>query len=450
MRSILPLLSILFVLCGQGRAAALPRPKLQIINGSGQPVDIFWLKFDTERVPNGTVEPDKETIITTTLGHRFVVVGRTDKSEAAVTSEVRVQAFRFGGVPAFYTQRVSANGFPIVASEKVNPYALKEAAYLVNLMLANRPDVRTAMITSGARMCIMGRDEYTTDLPEFARLGEEKDPAFPNLTGKEFWDARARGTGGSETDPYCTTAEENLLGYPGDPYAAECILIHEFAHSIHLRGMLNVDATFDRRLMETYNAAMKAGLWKGKYAAVNHHEYFAEGVQSWFDNNRVNDHDHNHVHLRSQLIEYDPGLAAICREVFGDTVIKYTKPATRLTDHMSGYNPASAPKFVWPERLAKAKGEIRRQAQARDAAANGQAKPRAAATPAKKSNILLIFADDLGNSTIWKAIPVRRPTCFPSAPKSWLNSDPFSLNRNSPAGAGPVLSNASREHLTHR
>ncbi len=31
---------------------------------------------------------------------------------------------------------------------------------------------------------------------------------------------------------------------------------------------------------------MKAGLWKGKYASVNHHEYFAEGVQSWFDDNR--------------------------------------------------------------------------------------------------------------------------------------------------------------------
>ena len=69
--------------------------------------------------------------------------------------EVAVQAFRFDppdkdGVPAFYTQRVSADGFPIVASAKVNPYALKEAAYLVDLMLARRPDVRTAMIRSGA------------------------------------------------------------------------------------------------------------------------------------------------------------------------------------------------------------------------------------------------------------------------------------------------------------
>ena len=363
------------VILDTARAVEMPRPKLQIINGSTQPVDVFWLKSDTERVPNGTVAPGKDAIITTTLGHRFVVVGRADKSEAAVTSEVRVQAFRFGGVPAFYTQQVSANGFPIVASANVDPHALAEAAYLVNLMLANRPEVRAAMIKSGARMCIMAHNEYTTDLPEFASLGDEKNPDFPAITGKDYWDARARGTGGSETDPCCSSAEENLLCYPGDPYSAECILIHEFAHCIHLRGMVNVDPTFDARLKAAYDAAMKAGLWKGKYAGVNHHEYFAEGVQSWFDNNRVNDHDHNHVHLRSQLIEYDPGLAAMCREVFGDTVLKYTKPQTRLTGHLAGYDPAKAPKFEWPQRLAEAKRQIKEAAAARDEKANGAKAP---------------------------------------------------------------------------
>ncbi|MBB6049750.1 sulfatase-like hydrolase/transferase [Armatimonas rosea] len=246
--------------------------------------------------------------------------------------------------PAFYKKYISANGYPIVASEKVNDYALKEAAYLVNLLLAKRPDVRDAMIASGSRMCILAYNEFTTDQPDFAWL-------MP----KDFWDRRARGLGGSETDPLCSCAEENLLGYPGDPYAAENILIHEFAHNIHLRGMVRVDKTFDSRVKACYESAMKAGLWKGKYASTNHHEYFAEGVQSWFDNNRENDHDHNHVNTRAELIEYDPGLAALCREVFGDTVLKYTKPATRLTGHMEGYNPKDAPTFVWPERLRNIK-----------------------------------------------------------------------------------------------
>jgi hypothetical protein len=169
--------------------------------------------------------------------------------------------------------------------------------------------------------------------------------------------------GGSEQDPFCSCAEENLLAYPGDPYSSENILIHELAHNIHLRGMNNLDPTFDRRLKKTYEAAMQAGLWRGKYASSNHHEYFAEGVQSWFDNNRENDHDHNHVNTRLELIEYDPALAEICREVFGDTELTYTKPTTRLRDHLEGYDPSQAPTFVWPARLRSVSRLIHQQNQ---------------------------------------------------------------------------------------
>ncbi len=349
------------------------RPQLQILNGSNEPVEIFWLKSDSERVPNGSVAPGKDTVITTTLGHRFAVVGRDDKAEAIVTSHVPIQGFRFDpeskhGTPKFYTQSANASGFPIVASEKVNPFALKEAAYLIDLMLAKRPDVRDAMTKSGARLCIIAHNEFTTELPEFAHLGEGEAPDrnLKRFSGKDFWDARARGTGGSETDPYCSCGEENLLGYPGDPYSTENILIHELAHNIHLRGMQNIDPTFNGRLKDAYRKAMDAGLWKGKYASVNHHEYFAEGVQSWFDNNRENDHDHNHVNTRVELIEYDPRLADLCREVFGETELKYTKPATRLKDHLQGYDPSTAPKFVWPERLAEVKVAIRKGAETRN------------------------------------------------------------------------------------
>ncbi|MCO5297539.1 MAG: hypothetical protein M9921_11845 [Fimbriimonadaceae bacterium] len=372
--------ALLFAVCLLPAATmaqpAAPRARLQIQNAGSVPLTVFWLKSETERVQKGDVPPGGQTILNTTVGHRFALVGGGE-TVATVTSEVRVQCFRYqpddhDGIPPFYTQLAHAHGFPIVASPKVNPYALKEAVYLVDLMLANRPDVREAMIKSGARMCVMAHDEFTTDLPEFAWLGKEKMRGFEALSGKDFWDARARGLGGSETDPYCSVAEENLLGLVGDPYEKECILIHEFAHNIHLRGLANVDPTFDKRLKATYDAAMKAGLWKGKYAATNHHEYFAEGVQSWFDNNRVNDHDHNHVNTRALLIEYDPELAAMCREVFGDTAIKYTKPATRLSGHMAGYDPDSAPAFRWPARLLEAQRAIRGQAVARDEAANGK------------------------------------------------------------------------------
>ena len=258
-------------------------------------------------------------------------------------------------IPEYHTKYIDADGFPIVASKNVNDYALKEAAFLIRKLLAHRPDVKRAMVASGARLVILAHNEFTTDVPEFA-----------HFKPKDYWDARARGTGGSQDDPYCSCGEENLLGYQGDPYWQENILIHEFAHNMHLRGMVRIDPTFDKRLKETYDAAMKQGLWKGAYASTNHHEYFAEGVQCWFDNNRENDAEHNHVNTRKELIEYDPGLAKMCEEVYGKTELTYTKPATRLTGHLEGYDPSTAPEFKWPKRLDKAREEIRQKVRDRN------------------------------------------------------------------------------------
>jgi arylsulfatase A-like enzyme len=248
----------------------------------------------------------------------------------------------------FYKKYVDASGYPVISSEQVNDYALKEAAYLIDMMLAERPDLRRTMVASGSRMIVIAHNEFTTDIPEYKQLRPV-----------DYWDARARGLGGSREEPVCSCAEENVLAYEGDPYSTENILIHEFAHNIHLRGMVNLDPTFDDRLKQSYDRAMSQGLWKSKYAATNHAEYFAEGVQSWFNNNRPPDHDHNHVDTRDELREYDPGLASICEEVFGATNLVYTKPQTRLSGHLAGYDPESSPKFEWPERLKKAKEKIR-------------------------------------------------------------------------------------------
>ena len=379
--------------------------RLQVFNRSTEPAEIIALDDQRGRTAAGEVAPGGNTILAASPGQAFAIVGRDSGAEERAVASQPVKAFVFrpaatgdaavvdeaAGVgrviapPAalkvdpFHAKYTSAHGFPIVASAAVSDFALLEAAYLIDALLAARPDVRLALIESGARLCILGNEEYTTDLPEFAFLAAAPMEGFPGISGRDFWDARARGTGGSETDPYCSCGEENLLAYDGDPYAAECILIHEFAHVIHLRGMSNVDPSFDARLLAAYDAAMRDGLWKGKYASVNHHEYFAEGVQCWFDNNRVNDHDHNHVHLRSELLDYDPRLAALCKEVFGDTELRYTKPATRLTGHLAGYDPATAPRFRWPERLEGAKQEIRRQAEARSATAEPSTDPPAPA-----------------------------------------------------------------------
>src|SRR5262245_18415761 len=94
------------VCCAGAQDSPRVRPHLQIINGSAQPVDLFRLKSETERVPNRSIAPGRDSVIATTIGHRFVIVGRDDQSETTVTSLVPVQRIRLDSeirdaVPAF-------------------------------------------------------------------------------------------------------------------------------------------------------------------------------------------------------------------------------------------------------------------------------------------------------------------------------------------------------------
>jgi len=244
----------------------------------------------------------------------------------------------------FYRKYLSASGFPIVSSEKVSDYALHEVAWLIERMLGERPDLLRAITASGVRLAIMAPDEYTTMIPEHS-----------HLSPPDYWDKRARGLGSTPTAPAVSCGEENLLDYPGDPYAAENIFIHEFAHTIHQQGLATVDPTFQERLEEVFGRAKLKGLWKGKYAGTNPSEYWAEAVQSWFDCNRENDNDHNHVNTRDELKAYDPELAALVQSTFGDGTWRYQKPRDRqASEHLAGYDPAKAPRFAWPATLVAA------------------------------------------------------------------------------------------------
>jgi cyclophilin family peptidyl-prolyl cis-trans isomerase len=252
-----------------------------------------------------------------------------------VPSAVRAQ-FK---LDPFYQKYVSARGLPVVGSSNVTDYALHEAAWIVEQMLSSRPEILSVMASNQTRLAVMAYNEYTTDIPEHR-----------DLKSRVFWDRRARGLGATPSAPAVSCGEENLLAYPQDPYSTENICIHEFAHAIHEMGMSSVDPTFDRRLREAHRQATNQTLWKGTYAYTNPYEYWAEGVQCWFDDNRENDALHNHVNTRVELKSYDAGLAALCHEVFGDGPWRYRKPMDRPAAqraHLAGFNPANAPTFRW-------------------------------------------------------------------------------------------------------
>jgi cyclophilin family peptidyl-prolyl cis-trans isomerase len=239
----------------------------------------------------------------------------------------------------FYQKHVEVEGFPIVSSSNVSDYALLEASWIVRQMLTNRTDILQAMASNNVRLAVMAWNEFTTDIPEHS-----------DLKSAVYWDRRARGLGATRVRPAVSCAEENLLCYPGDPYATENILVHEFAHAIHEMGMNAVDPTFDKRLRAAFQSAKEMGLWKRTYAGSNPSEYWAEGAQAWFDDNRENDALHNHVNTRAELKEYDSELAKLCAEVFGDLAWRYVKPMRRSEAdraHLAGHDFSKGPKFKW-------------------------------------------------------------------------------------------------------
>ena len=212
------------------------------------------------------------------------------------------------GLDPFYKKHVEFRGLPIVSSAKVPDAALVKARAIVREMLATRPDIVAELVKQKVRVAIMAKTELTTDLPEHA-----------TLTPKDYWDKRARGLGASPDRPAVSGAEENLLGYPDDRYKGENILLHEFSHTVHTMGMPGLDPGFDAAVQAAYESAKKKGLWERTYAIENHREYFAEGVQSWFDVNLESTTPngiHKHVNTRKELEAYDPDLAALVRKVF--------------------------------------------------------------------------------------------------------------------------------------
>lgn len=220
----------------------------------------------------------------------------------------------------FYKKYVDVNGIPLISSWRVPDscfVAAHRTLYAMTSMLS--PEIMAAMRKAKARVGIMARYEGTTDIPEHHYL--VNDTALN-------WDLRARGLGGDLNEPLTTCAEENILAYQIDKYHAEDILIHEFAHAIHLIGILQTEPDINERLEKLQADAKAKGLWKNTYAETDIMEYFAEAVQDWFNVNAEMDHPdgkHNWVNTREELKEYDPEMFKLLSRYFPETNLQISK-----------------------------------------------------------------------------------------------------------------------------
>ncbi|KAI8606868.1 hypothetical protein BC830DRAFT_1175982 [Chytriomyces sp. MP71] len=218
----------------------------------------------------------------------------------------------------FYSKFTVTQGFPIVSSSKTSDAALRISAKWSCLLfnLAN-PSVVKNLTASASKLIIMAATEKTIDIPEFKDMK-------PAANATEV----ARGLGGTENT---LVGEENVLCAEEDKWngQSECILLHELGG--HTMSDMSGDEQLVQAINSTYQSAMKKGLFPNTYAATNQYEYWAEGVESWFDCNLLvqawmGDGIDNDIDTRDKIKSYDPDLAVLLKKVFGDNVLRYQCP----------------------------------------------------------------------------------------------------------------------------
>ena len=252
----------------------------------------------------------------------------------------------------FYAKCLDAGGIPIIGSARVPDAALAVARDVATDMLAHRPDLRDWLVANGFRVAVMAADETTTDLPE-QRGWTKPAPDDPRLTrcerkhyverigrltDRQYWDARARGMSGQLT----SAAAENLLAGPRDRYHGENIFVHEFAHDV-LAAVRAVDPALYGRVDRAYADALKAGRWRGEYAATTIDEYWAVGTQFWFNSGRIATFDTVRVLSDRDLADYDPALAAVLRAAYGD---RHRLAGDRFWEHPDRVPKGPLPRFT--------------------------------------------------------------------------------------------------------
>lgn len=172
----------------------------------------------------------------------------------------------------FYAKLLDYQGIPIKAPDIVSPTAMYEAWHRLHRQLRSNPMIVKNLVRAGAQLHIIGKNQVTSDLPEFR---DEKGKTIDDK-GNTI-DTRTRGMGGLVS----SCGEENLLQLPRDRYYGRDICNHEFAHAIFGEGL---SSNVRQEIVDTYQKAMAKGLWKPAYASTNSDEYFAELTMWYFGN----------------------------------------------------------------------------------------------------------------------------------------------------------------------
>ena len=229
-------------------------------------------------------------------------------------------------IDPYYTKFTYAREFPVLGSNKVSDEALLKANDTVRKMFAYRHDILKALISDGARLVVLGRDEALSELPEFR--GSKKTPGFDQVRYLDY----------TPSLKLMVVPEENVLGLPTDRFAGKGMVVSEFARALYrVTGVRPVDpdfdkrrqkqqyelrvsrldVTFDRKLQKLHDESKGKGLWRGTAAARDRDEYWVAGVEAYFDATGAGPPPigaERPINTREALKVYDPGLHSLVHE----------------------------------------------------------------------------------------------------------------------------------------
>jgi hypothetical protein len=174
----------------------------------------------------------------------------------------------------FFSKKLDFHGIPIKAHKVVADEALYAAYDRLGLLfrdlLVKQPMTLSNLVSAHAELHIIGRDQVTTDLPEWRHDKGKPLAEYKGLTR----DQRTRGMGGRLT----SCGEENLLRLKKDRYFGRDICLHEFSHNVRNHGISReVRARFD----EQWTRSLSKDLWRNSYGGSNPDEFFAE-LTMWY------------------------------------------------------------------------------------------------------------------------------------------------------------------------
>ena len=317
-----------------------------------------------------------------------------------------VQAREYKLDTGFYKKATEVQDILIVTSGKVADQAHHETAYQFDMLMRNiNPQIAEAIRKKRVLCLLIGHNEFTSQLPQFTTNKKGEDLDFYNWRQRGFltrigsrptvvfaeedvmeyeggmklesiliheFGHVVHGAGFDEalqkrlTKTFENVAETNIWN---DGRAAQRYRRIKSDDPVSLFAALK--KTFPDESPKLIRKCLDSGdiLVNGKkttakvkvnkddkvlivfggpkrcYASRNRAEYWAEIYQCWYNTNRTMDHDHNHIHTRAQLIQYDPMGAKLCEDVLGKPEWRFVSPRLRAGQgHLKNYDPTKAPK----------------------------------------------------------------------------------------------------------